>query len=83
MDMPEGADDLIENIVMDSPFGVSLILVTTYHDQMSITSIQRYDSDKLVKAICRKLSSEGLEAKVTDNGLIEQNVMNLERLKRV
>jgi hypothetical protein len=36
-----------------------------------------------VKAICRKLSSEGLEAKVTDNGLIEQNVMNLERLKRV
>ncbi len=83
MDMPEGADDLIENIVMDSPFGVSLVLVTTYHDEMSITSIQRFDSDRLVKAFCGKLSTVGLDVKITYNELVEQNVMNLERLKRV
>ncbi len=83
MDMPEGADDLIEDIVMESPFGVSLILVTAFHDRLSICSIQRFDSDRLVNALCRKLSSCGIEAEITYNELVEQNVMNLERLKRV
>ncbi|MBR0149944.1 MAG: hypothetical protein IJP89_01115 [Synergistaceae bacterium] len=83
MDMPEGADDLIEDIVMESPFGVPLMLVTTYHDTMSITSIQRYEGNCLEKAICRKLSSLGLETEIAYNGLVEQNVMNLERLRSV
>ena len=83
MDMPEGADDLLENIIMEAPFGVSFLLITTYHDEMSITSVQRYDGDKIVRSLCRKLGEAGLEYKVTDNGLIEHNVMNLERLKRV
>lgn len=83
MDMPEGADDLIEDIFMQSPFGVSLVLVTTYHDTMSITSIQRFDSENLVKAICAKLNALGLDVEIAYNGLVEQNVMNLERLRRV
>ena len=83
MDMPEGADDLLENIIMESPFGVSFIMVTTYHDEMSITSVQRYDSSKIVNSICRKLSSVGLEHHLEDSGLVEHNILNLERLKRV
>ena len=68
---------------MESPFGVSLVLVAAFHDRLSICSIQRFDSDRLVKSLCRKLSSFGLEAEITYNALVEQNVMNLERLKRV
>ncbi|MBQ3652794.1 MAG: hypothetical protein II954_00080, partial [Synergistaceae bacterium] len=83
MDMPEGADDLIDDIVMESPFGVSLILVTAFHDRLSICSIQRFDGDKIVNALCRKLSSCGIKAEITCNELVEQNVMNLERLKRI
>jgi len=59
------------------------ILVTAFHDRLSICSIQRFDSDRLVNALCRKLSSCGIEAEITYNELVEQNVMNLERLKRV
>lgn len=83
MDMPEGADDLLENIIMDSPFGLSFLQVTTYRDEMSITSVQRYDSENIVKSICRLLTSAGIEAKIADNRLITHNIMNLERLKRV
>ena len=83
MDMPEGADDLLENIIMDSPFGVSFLQVTTYRDEMSITSVQRYDSDKIVKSICRKLSAAGIESKIADNRLVSHNRLNIERLKRV
>ncbi len=83
MDMPEGADDLLENIIMDSPFGLSFLQVATYRDEMSITSVQRYESDNLVKSICRKLTSAGLYAKIADNRLVAHNIMNLERLKRV
>ena len=83
MDMPEGADDLLEDITMNAPFGLSYLHIGTYHDKMYITSIQRYDGDKIVSSICRKLSSAGLESEITDMGLIEHNIMNLERLKRV
>lgn len=83
MDMPEGADDLLENIIMDSPFGLSFLQVTTYRDEMSITSVQRYDSENIVKSICRLLTSAGIEAKIADNRLVTHNIMNLERLKRV
>ncbi len=83
MDMPEGADDLLENIIMEAPFGLSYPLVSTYRDEMSITSIQRYDSDKLVKSICRKLNSFGLETKVTNKLIEHHNIMNIERLKSV
>ena len=83
MDMPEGADDLLENIIMDSPFGVSFLQITTYRDEMSITSVQRYDGGKIVKSICRKLTSAGFDAKIADNRLIAYNILNLERLKRV
>ena len=83
LDMPEGADDLLENVIVLSPAGASVMLVTTYRDEMSITSIQRYSSDKLAKSLCDGLRSAGLEPKLTDCGMINRNVMNLERLKRV
>ncbi len=83
LDMSEGADDLFENITIDSPFGVSFLQITTYRDEMSIASVQRYDSDKIANSICRKLSSAGIDAKITDNRLVTHNIMNLERLKRV
>ena len=83
LDMPEGADDLFENITIDSPFGVSFLQVTTYRDEMSIISVQRYDGEKIADSICRKLTSAGLDAKITDNRLIAHNILNLERLKRV
>lgn len=83
LDMPEGADDLLENVIVLSPAGASLILVTTYHDEMSITSIQRYSSDKLAKSLCRELRAANLDLKLKDCGMINRNVMNLERLERV
>ena len=83
LDMPEGADDLLEDVIVLSPAGASVIVVTTYGDEMSIISMQRYNSDKLVKSICRELNTAGLETKLTDCGMINRNVMNLERLKRV
>ena len=83
LDMPEGADDLFENITVDLPFGLSGMLVTTYRDEMSITSIQRYDSYNIVNSICRLLTSAGIEAKITDDRLVSHNMMNLEKLKRL
>ena len=83
MDMPEGADDLLENIIMEFPAGISFLQVSTYRDEMSIASVQRYDSDKIAHSICRKLTSAGLDAKIADNRLIAHNILNLERLKRV
>ena len=83
MDMPEGADDLLENIIMEAPSGISFLQVTTYRDEMSIASVQRYDRDKIANSICRKLTSAGLDAKITDNRLVTHNILNLERLKRV
>lgn len=81
VDMPEGADDLLENISVYTPFGFSFLLVQTYHDEMSITSIQRHNSDKIVKAIYyNRLSSAGIESTIKDVGLIEHNIMNLEKL---
>lgn len=83
LDMPAGADDLLDDVIMESPFGASGIVVTTYRDVMNIMLEQRYDSDTIAKAICSKLCSCGLASNITDMGLIEHNVMNLERLKRV
>ena len=83
LDMPEGADDLLENVSVLSPAGASVMLVTTYRDEMSITSIQRYSRDALAKSLCRNLEADGLSATLTDCGMINRNVMNLERLKRV
>lgn len=83
MDMPEGADDLFENIVTESPFGLSFFQVNTYRDDLNIISIQRYDGSKIVDSLCRKLKSEGLDAAITSNELVEHNVLNLEKLKRV
>ena len=83
MDMPEGADDLLENIIMEAPSGISFLQVSIYRDEMSIASVQRYDSGKTAKSICRKLTSAGIDAKIADNRLIAHNIMNLERLKRV
>lgn len=83
LDMPEGADDLLKNIIITSPAAASVILVTTYRDEMSLTSIQRYNSDKLAKTLCSELNAVGLETTFTDCGMINRNVLNLERLKRV
>ncbi len=83
LDMPEGADDLLESIMMYSPFGVSFLQITTYRDEMSIASVQRYNGDKLVNSICEKLSEAGIESRIADNVLIAHNILNLERLKRV
>ena len=82
-DIPQEADDLLENIIIDSPFGISFLQITTYRDEMSITSIQRFDSENIVNSLCRKLKSEGLVAEISSNELVEHNVLNLERLKSV
>ena len=82
-DMPEGADDLFENISMDAPFGLSYLHIATYRDKIHLTSIQRYDSSTIAESLCRKLKSEGLDAEITSNELVEHNIMNLERVKRV
>ncbi len=81
--MPEGADDLLENISMAAPSGLSYLHIATYRSKMYITSVQRHDSEKIVNSLCRKLESEGLEPEITDNELIEHNIMNLKRLKRM
>ena len=81
MDMPEGADDLFENIVTESPFGLSFFQVNTYRDDLNIISIQRYDGSKIVDSLCRKLKSEGLDAAITSNELVEHNVLNLEKIE--
>ena len=83
LDMPQGADDLIDNITIKSPFGLSFLQISTYRDEMSIASFQRYDSDKTVNSICRKLNAAGLEAKISCNELVSHNILNLEKLKRV
>ena len=82
IDMPEGADDLFEDIIVTSATSL-LIDGQSYRDKFSIISTQCYNSDKIAKAICNRLSSEGLESTITDIGPIEHNIMNLEKLKRV
>ncbi len=83
LDMPEGADDLFENITVDLSFGVSGLVVTTYRDEMSIISVQRYDSCNIVNSICRLLTSAGIETKIADDRIVAHNIMNLEKLKRL
>ena len=58
IDMPEGADDLFENIRVGVPFGISFLDAQSYRDEMTITSVQRHDSYKIVNAICNRLSYE-------------------------
>ena len=82
IDMPEGADDLFEDIIVTSATSL-LIDGQSYRDKFSIISTQCYNGDKIAKAICNRLSSEGLESTITDGDPIKHNIMNLEKLKRV
>ena len=82
LDMPEGADDLFEDITV-TPSTSWIIDSKSYRDKLSITSIQCYKGGKIVKAICNRLSSEGIESKITDMDIIKHNITNLEKLKRV
>lgn len=88
LDMPEGANDLFEDIVAEPMVSNPVIDIQTYRDKLRINldnhyNADKYNSDKIVKAICNRLSSDGIETTITDSGPIEHNVMNLEKFKKV
>ena len=83
MDMPGAINDLFENIFVDAPFAVSYFIITTFRDTMNVTSIQRFDDDKLVKALNSELINMGFKTEFTDRGRISHNIIDLEKLRKV
>lgn len=83
MDMPGEVNNLFENIFVDAPFALSYFIITTFKDVMNVTSIQRFDDDKLVKALNAELIKMGFKTEFTDRGLISHNILNLENLRKV
>jgi len=83
MDMPGAINDLFENIFVDAPFALSYFIITTFRDTMNVTSIQRFDDDKLVKALNSELINMGFNTEFTDRGRISHNIIDLEKLRKV
>ncbi|MBQ6772768.1 MAG: hypothetical protein IJP48_01775 [Synergistaceae bacterium] len=83
MDMPGAVNDLFENIFVDAPFALSYFIITTFRDILNVTSIQRFDDDKLARAMNSELIKAGFKTEFTDRGRISHNIVDLEKLRKV
>lgn len=81
LDFPSAYDGLIADYTIGSLVRAFSLMGVTYGDKMQIQILQRFDSNHLANSVLEEFKALGLDAKMSDLGIVSGNVMILEKLK--
>ena len=82
LDLPAEYDGLLDYIYNGPLARAFCLIVATYADSMQVKIVQRFDSQVVANRIKDGFAGLGLNVSMTDRGIVTNNLMLLERLKK-